>query len=72
MMRLFTLPSCQQCNATKRSLSNKGLEFEVVDMSLDDDAADMVRGLGYQQAPVVLTDSGQHWSGFRPDLIAAL
>jgi glutaredoxin-like protein NrdH len=53
-------------------LSNKGLEFEVVDMSLDDDAADMVRGLGYQQAPVVLTDSGQHWSGFRPDLIAAL
>ena len=30
-----------------------------------------VKGLGYMQAPVVVTDD-EHWSGFRPDKIEAL
>ena len=31
----------------------------------------MVKGLGYQQAPVVFA-GGDHWSGVRPDKIKAL
>jgi glutaredoxin-like protein NrdH len=52
---------------TKRFLDSKGTEYDVIDMSMDDSAADMVRGLGYQQAPVVMTADGRHWGGFQPD-----
>jgi glutaredoxin-like protein NrdH len=71
-MKLYTLPACVQCTATKKFLNNKGIEYETIDLSLDDDAADMVRSLGYQQAPVIITDKGEHWSGFRPDKLIEL
>jgi glutaredoxin-like protein NrdH len=32
---------------------------------------ELVRGLGYLQAPVVVADDS-HWSGVRPDRIGAL
>ena len=37
----------------------------------DEKALEMVKSLGYLQAPVVITDD-DHWAGFRPDKIAAL
>ena len=68
---LYTKPACVQCNATKKALDRAGLEYELVDISLDDDARDYVMALGYVQAPVVEAH-GEHWSGFRPDRIKAL
>ena len=68
---VFTKPSCVQCNATKRALNKAGLAFEEVDLTLDAEALDAVKSLGYQQAPVVFA-GGDHWSGFRPDKIKAL
>ena len=43
----------------------------VIDMSVDAEALELVKGLGYLQAPVVVTDE-DHWSGFRPDKINEL
>ena len=68
---VYTKPSCVQCNATYRSLDSKGIEYEIVDLTEDADALAAVRELGYQQAPVVITES-DHWSGFRPDKIDEL
>jgi glutaredoxin-like protein NrdH len=68
---VYTKPSCVQCTATYRALDNKGIEYEVHDVSTDDAALEHVKSLGYLQAPVVVTDD-DHWSGFRPDKIAAL
>lgn len=68
---LYTKPACVQCNATKKALDRAGLEYETVDITLDDDARDYVMALGYVQAPVVEAQ-GEHWSGFRPDRIKAL
>jgi len=68
---VYTKPSCVQCTATYRALDNKGVEYEVRDVSTDEAALEMVKSLGYLQAPVVVTD-GDHWSGFRPDKIATL
>ncbi|EPD69410.1 glutaredoxin-like protein NrdH [Corynebacterium pyruviciproducens] len=65
---LYTKPACQQCKATKRALDKAGLEYTVVDISMDDEARDYVMALGYLQAPVVTVDN-DHWSGFRPDRI---
>ncbi len=68
---VYTKPSCVQCTATYRALGNKGIQYEVHDVSTDEAALEHVKSLGYLQAPVVVTDD-DHWSGFRPDKIATL
>ncbi|QRP98162.1 glutaredoxin-like protein NrdH [Corynebacterium sp. FDAARGOS 1242] len=68
---LYTKPACVQCNATKKALDRAGLEYDMVDISMDDEARDYVMALGYVQAPVVEAN-GEHWSGFRPDRIKGL
>ncbi|ARJ06201.1 glutaredoxin-like protein NrdH [Humibacter sp. BT305] len=68
---VYTKPSCVQCNATYRALENKGLEYEIFDLSVDEKALETVKELGYLQAPVVITDNDS-WSGFRPDKIEEL
>ncbi len=67
---VYSKPSCVQCTATYRALDRAGLDYDVVDLSLDEQALAQVMGLGYQQAPVVFADE-EHWAGFRPDLIEA-
>lgn len=68
---VYTKPACVQCNATKKALDRAGLDYELIDVSLDDQARDYIMALGYLQAPVVEVD-GEHWSGFRPDRIRGL
>lgn len=68
---VYTKPSCVQCNATYTRLDDRGVRYSTVDMSVDADALERVKALGYLQAPVVVTDS-DHWSGFRPDKIDEL
>jgi glutaredoxin-like protein NrdH len=52
-------------------LTNKDVFFEVVDLSEDVAAMELVKSLGYQAAPVVIAGD-EHWSGFRPDKLSAL
>lgn len=68
---VYSKPACPQCTGTYRELDKLGAEYTVVDISQDADARDYVMALGYLQAPVVVVD-GEHWSGYRPDRIAAL
>lgn len=68
---IYSKPACVQCDATYRALDRKGVEYEVVDLTKDAAALEQVRALGYLQAPVVVAGE-RHWSGFRPDEIAAL
>ncbi|SDN17670.1 glutaredoxin-like protein NrdH [Actinomyces ruminicola] len=68
---VYSKPNCVQCSATYRALDKAGLSYETVDITLDAEALEQVRSLGYAQAPVVMA-GGEHWSGFRPDKIKAL
>lgn len=68
---VYTKPGCVQCNATYKALEKAGLDYQVIDISTDDDARDYVMGLGHLQAPVVVAGD-DHWSGFRPDRIKDL
>ncbi len=68
---VYTLPSCIQCDMTKKYLDKYEIEYSVVDLSQDLQAAKVVADLGYKQAPVVIYDKF-HWSGFRPDKVKAL
>jgi glutaredoxin-like protein NrdH len=48
-----------------------GIEFEEVDLTKDEAAAEMVKELGYTAAPVIVAGS-THWSGFRMEMINGL
>ena len=50
-----------------RKLDKEGLEYEKLDGTTPEAVAHL-KSLGYQQLPVVFY-GGEHWSGFRPDLI---
>lgn len=68
---IYTKPACVQCTATKREFDKLGLDYDVLDITADPTARDLVLSLGYLSAPVVVSADG-HWSGFRPDRIKAL
>jgi glutaredoxin-like protein NrdH len=68
---VYSKPACVQCTATTRALDAKGVDYDVIDLTQDDDAMSTVTDLGYRQVPVVVAGA-DHWSGFRPDMIAQL
>ncbi|GAB03872.1 glutaredoxin-like protein NrdH [Gordonia amarae] len=71
MITVYTKPACGQCIATYAALAKAGIDYDVVDISQDDEARDYVMALGYLQAPVVVAGD-EHWSGFRPERIKGL
>ena len=52
-------------------MDKAGLSYETVDISLDAQALEQVKSLGYAQASVVVVGE-DHWFGFRPDKIKTL
>jgi glutaredoxin-like protein NrdH len=56
---------------TKRMLDKIGVEYNTVDITEDSAAMEMVLGLGFKSAPVVITDNDS-WAGFNPDKINSL
>lgn len=71
MITVYTTPSCPQCEMTKKMLDRKDIAYDVVDVSVDTEALEYVRSLGYSSAPVVVAGD-EHWSGFRPDKLDTL
>lgn len=69
---VYTVPHCPQCDATARALTRAGIPFTMVDVTVDREALDTVRAFGYVSAPVVITTGGDHWSGYRPDMVRQL
>ncbi|MFD6400805.1 glutaredoxin domain-containing protein [Nocardia sp. NPDC060249] len=70
MITVYTRPDCQPCKATKRKLSQLGAAYAVIDVTKDPEALDLIRDLGYLQAPVIVVrDGGEliHWGGYAPD-----
>lgn len=68
---VYSKPACVQCAATTRALDKKGIDYTVVDISIDAEAYARVQDMGYRQVPVVVAGE-LHWAGFRPDMIGAL
>ncbi|WP_051224810.1 glutaredoxin domain-containing protein [Pseudoclavibacter soli] len=70
---VYSTPGCSQCKLTAKVLAREQVAYRMVDISEDPTAhAYVTQTLGYSQAPVVVTETGENWSGFRPDLIKAL
>ncbi|AOE43774.1 NrdH-like glutaredoxin [Gordonia phage SpeedDemon] len=69
---VFSKPDemCPQCRATKYWLRKRNIEFEYIDITVDEGALEKLKALGHLQAPVVeLKDaSGAQidvWSGHK-------
>ena len=70
---VYTKPNCVQCKMTYRALDSANIEYDVVDITEVPAALEYVtEELGYRQAPVVVVDDDDHWSGFQPDQIKRL
>lgn len=72
MTIVYSKPNCPNCDRTKRLLDKHNIPFKVVDLSTDAEALAKVKAAGFMAAPVVTTDDGDAWSGFRPDKILSL
>ncbi|HIY94103.1 MAG TPA: glutaredoxin-like protein NrdH [Candidatus Rothia avicola] len=68
---VYTKPACVQCNMTYRALDKLGVQYNTVDITEDPAALELIKSMGYLQAPVVIAGEN-HWSGFQPDKINAL
>lgn len=71
MTTVYTKPACVQCDMTKRYLDKAGVSYETVDITTDPAALDMILGMGFSSAPVVISEAG-NWAGFRPDMLEQL
>lgn len=64
---VFTKNACPDCEQTKRHLSSKEIDHEVVAADENPEAFDfIVNTLGIRQMPVVILHDGD-WRDFRPD-----
>ena len=57
------------CNFSKKYLTDKGVEFEEIDVFKNAEALAMLRDKGFSQMPVVSID-GEFHTGFQPNILA--
>lgn len=71
MTTVYIKNNCVQCDMTKRYMDKNGIEYTTVDITQDPEALEMILSMGFQSAPVVISDKGS-WAGFQPDKINLL
>lgn len=71
MVTLYTKSNCVQCSMTKKLLDKNNIQYESVNLEEKPEALEMILGMGFQSAPVVIT-ANDSWAGFNPDKINAI
>lgn len=68
---VFSQPGCGPCVSVKLHLRKAGVSFVERDVTVDPEAAAVVRELGYQGTPVV-TAGDMHTHGYRREWLDAV
>ena len=68
---VYSKPQCVQCDATKRWLDKKSIPYTLIDITESPEDAEAIKALGFQQAPVIVSSTGDPetdimWSGHHP------
>ena len=71
MTVVYTKNNCVQCDMTKRYMDKNGIQYDIVDITENPEALEMILGLGFSSAPVVISHVGS-WAGFQPDKLNLL
>lgn len=70
---IYTMPKCEACERTKMWLDEQGFGYDEVDITEDEEAMELVKSHGYNQAPVVSINRFEDsWSGFNQDKLNSL
>ena len=69
---VYGKPGCVQCQYTTRLLDKEEKPYKYVDITVNEVAYQEVRAMGLTGLPVVVTNSGQQWTGFSPDRIRGI
>lgn len=56
---------------TKRFLDKNDIEYNTIDITENAEALEMVLGMGFASAPVVITENDS-WAGFQPEKLEQL
>lgn len=59
---VYTTPLCAPCEALKRALKARGVVFRVVDLMMDEEAADRLEDAGIRSSPALEID-GRFYAG---------
>ena len=59
---VYSTPLCRPCEALKRILTAEGLDFEVVDLLVDEEAAALMEREGVRSSPALSID-GRIYAG---------
>lgn len=55
MYKVFGKPACAFCEAAKRELTTRGISYEYVDISTDNDAREfVVTEMGFRTVPLIM------------------
>lgn len=68
---VYTKPNCPSCHDTMELMDELGVAYNPVDISIDIAARKELKGMGYREAPVVITSEGK-WSGYNEKAIRDL
>jgi glutaredoxin-like protein NrdH len=71
MITIYSKPGCHKCKLTKDMIKRKGLDFNEIDITQDEDAAALLASMGVMVLPYVVTDRDS-WSDFRIDKLRGL
>lgn len=52
-LTIYTKPGCQYCAAAKQYLNEQGINYEEIDITLNEDKADWLRNEGFKTLPVI-------------------
>ena len=66
MITVFTKGNCLACESTKAFLDTLGISYTTFNIEEDDSNFEEVLRLGFKQVPVVVTSTGESWSGHQP------
>lgn len=73
MVTVYSKLNCQPCKMTKRYLDKANIPYTEVSLEeLSEDELSEILALGHSSAPVVITATGESFSGYRPDMLKKL
>lgn len=75
-IKVYSKSMCAPCNMTKRTLTRNNVDFEEINIEMNEDAMSYVKSKGHKAAPVVEVWDGdilsEAWSGLHPDKLNSL
>ena len=69
---IYSKNNCVQCTMTKRFLNEHGADFNEINLSDHPELIDELKQAGFAATPIIKTDTGVSFTGFRPDNLRQL